>query len=83
MLSIGSRPEKGKPPEVNQSDKAMLRDLLRIGPATPTKFEVRTNRIGTNVQEELDRLYHSHLIGKKSNSNVYYPTARTLWKSYV
>ncbi|ACK67862.1 hypothetical protein PCC8801_3916 [Rippkaea orientalis PCC 8801] len=82
MLSSESK-RKRKPEKVSQADKAVLRDLLRIGAATPTKFEVKTNRIGTDIEDALNRLYERHLIGKKPDSNVFYPTAKTLWKSYV
>ncbi|MDJ0580747.1 hypothetical protein [Crocosphaera sp.] len=83
MMTTNGTFQQRKLPKISQADKAVMRDLLRIGASTPTKFEVRSNRIGTNVEEELNSLYNRHLIGKKQNSNVYYPTAKTLLSSYI
>ncbi len=82
-MSTNTTHQEGKQRKISSDEKEVMRDLLRIGAATATKFEVRTDRIGDDVEKVLNELHSLHLIGKKSESNVYYPTFRTLWESYV
>lgn len=68
--------------KIDKEDRAMLRDLLEVGSATPDKFEVKTGRIGPDVRIKLDDLYARRLIGRSKSEKVFYPTVRTLWSAY-
>lgn len=68
--------------KIDEEDRAMLRDLLKVGSATPDRFEVKTGRIGPDVRVRLDDLYARELIGRSESKKVFYPTVRTLWNAY-